>query len=523
MRSPVTRKLFRAAFLMYLGAAMAITAAFVGEAWLTARGDIERELSVYRRAMEEALAAPLWSVDVEAVTAIATGMLAIPDIAGVRIVDDSRTLELVSLGGPARLGGGLGEPITLEFPVYYQHAVGRDLVGWVTLAATPLALVERLQWRIALIVVAAVVKAVILWLIFERVGRSILARPLIQLTQAVRSAGEGRLEPVEFDKATAASAAGTEIEELRRAYNAMVAVLSLGRAEIAALNRDLEARVTDRTQALENRTAELSAAIARVDQARRQTAAALDAAERAGRAKSEFLALVSHELRTPLNSILGFSELVRDQVGAGGKPERMAEYATAIHTSGNHLLTLINDILDLSKIEAGQMDIHPEWIDPAAVSRAVTEMLRQQALRKGLTLECRFEPSIGPLKADPRRFRQMLMNLLSNAVKFTEAPGGVTVEGRVTPEGWLAVAVVDTGIGMRNQDIARALEPFGQIDGPATRSHQGTGLGLPLVSRMARLHGGRLSVDSAPGRGTTATIWFPPDARRDPPAAMRQG
>ena len=93
----------------------------------------------------------------------------------------------------------------------------------------------------------------------------------------------------------------------------------------------------------------------------------------------------------------------------------------------------------------------------------------------------------------------------------------------MTPEGWLAVAVVDTGIGMRNQDIARALEPFGQIDGPATRSHQGTGLGLPLVSRMARLHGGRLSVDSAPGRGTTATIWFPPDSRRNPPPAMRQG
>jgi len=523
VRSPVTRKLFRAAFLMYLGAAIAITAAFVGEAWLTARGDIERELSIYRRAMEEALSASLWSVDVEAMTAIATGMLAIPDIAGIRIVDDTRTLELVSLGGPTRPGGGPGEPITLEFPVFYQHAVGRDLVGWVTLAATPLALAERLQWRIALIVVAAAVKTVILWLIFERVGRSILARPLTRLTRAVRSAGEGRLEPVEFDKATAASAAGTEIEELRRAYNGMVAALSRGRAEIAALNRDLEARVTERTQALENRTAELSAAIARVDQARRQTAAALDAAERAGRAKSEFLALVSHELRTPLNSILGFSELVRDQVVAGGKPERMAEYATAIHTSGNHLLTLINDILDLSKIEAGQMDIHPEWIDPAAVSRAVTEMLRQQALRKGLTLECRFESSIGPLKADPRRFRQMLMNLLSNAVKFTEAPGAVTVEGRVTPEGWLAVAVVDTGIGMRNQDIARALEPFGQIDGPATRSHQGTGLGLPLVSRMARLHGGRLSVDSAPGRGTTATIWFPPGARRDPPAAMRQG
>ena len=522
VRSPVTRKLFRAAFLLYLGAAVAITGAFVAEAWVSARGDLERELSIYRRTLEEALAAPLWSIDVEGATAIAAGMLKNPNIAGVRITDHTGTRDFVAIGQPTRATGWVGGPITIEFPIHYRHAVGRDLVGRVALAASPLTLAERLQWRIGLILVAAVLKTAILWMIFERLGRSILARPLTGLTRAVRAAGSGRLEQVTFDDATAAAAAGTEIEELRNAYNDMVVSLRRSQAEIAALNRELEDRVADRTRALETRAAELSAAVARADQSRRQAAAALHAAQRAGRAKSEFLALVSHELRTPLNSILGFAELVRSQIGSGRNLERLPEYAEAIHSSGSHLLGLINDILDLSKIEAGQMEIHPEWIDPAGSARAVVELMREQAVRKGLTLECRVDPAIGPLKADPRRFRQMLMNLLSNAVKFTAESGTVTVDARVTPEGWMAVSVTDTGIGMRGQDIARAMEPFGQIDDPATRSQQGTGLGLPLVARMARLHGGRLAVDSTPGVGTTATVWFPPDSRRDAPESMRR-
>jgi len=518
--SPVARKLFRAAFLLYLGAAVAITAAFVAETWLSARSDLKRELSIYRRTLEEALAAPLWSVDIEGAMAIAVGMLEIPDIAGVRITDHTGSREFVSVGESTRPTGWLGGPITVEFPVHYQHAVGNDLVGRVALAASPLALAGRLQWRIGLIVISAILKTAILWVIFQRLGRSILARPLTRLTRAVRAAGSGRLEQVEFDSATAAAAAGTEIEELRNAYNDMVVSLRRSQGELAALNHELEDRVADRTRALEARAAELSAAVARADQARRQAAAALDAAQRAGRAKSEFLALVSHELRTPLNSILGFAELVRSQIGTGRNPERLPEYADAIHSSGSHLLTLINDILDLSKIEAGQMEIHPEWIDPAAAARAVVEMMREQAARKNLTLECRIDPAIGPLKADPRRFRQMLMNLLSNAVKFTGPSGAVTVEAHATPENWLAISISDTGIGMRGQDVARAMEPFGQIDDPATRSQQGTGLGLPLVARMARLHGGRLAVDSTPRVGTTATLWFPPDSRRNAPEAM---
>lgn len=517
-RIPVTRKLFRAAFMLYLGAAVLITGAFVVEAWYSERDGLERELSIYQLTLEEALAAPLWSIDLEAAQSIAVGIMKIPEIAEVRILDHTGTREFVRVGKVQPADRWLASPIVVAFPVYYSHAVGRDQVGRVELVASPILLAQRLQGRIILIVAAAILKTVILWAIFDHLGRSILARPLTRLTRAVKQAGHGKLELVEFDANTSHAAKGTEIEELRVTYNEMIAALLRGQSQIAALNRELEDRVAERTRTLEQRTVELSAAVARVDQARRQTAAALDAAERAGRAKSEFLALVSHELRTPLNSILGFSELVRDRLGVEQDLAKLKDYASAIHTSGNHLLTLINDILDLSKIEAGQMDIHPEWIDPAAVTRAVVDLIREQATRKGLVLESRLDQTVGAVKADPRRFRQMLMNLLSNAVKFTDENGRVTVEGRVTPDGWLAVSVVDTGIGMHGQDIERALEPFGQIDSPATRSQQGTGLGLPLVARMARLHGGRLVVESAPGEGTTATIWFPPDTRRGAPS-----
>src|SRR3546814_3299009 len=146
------------------------------------------------------------------------------------------------------------------------------------------------------------------------------------------------------------------------------------------------------------------------------------------------------------------------------------------------------------------MEIHPEWIDPAATAGTVAGLMQEQAAAKGLVIDCRIDPGIGPLRADPRRFRQMLMNLLSNAVKFTASPGRIAVEGRVTPQGWMTVSVSDTGIGMRHQDVERAMEPFRQIDGSATRGQQGTGLGLPLVARMERLPGGQ--IDRAPPRGS---------------------
>lgn len=522
-RSALTRKIFRTAFLLYLAAAVAITAAFVVEAYLSARDTLERELAIYQRTLEGALSAPLWSLDLEATESIARGMLEIPGITGVRIEDQNRVMDLVSVGDTATATTWLGQPVENGFPVFYRHDIGRDAVGYVTIYSAPLVLLERLQWRIGLLVATAVLKTVLLWIIFDRVSRSILVRPIAELTAAARRSSYDQLSRVEFDPATARAAEGTEIEVLRRTYNDMIVKLRNSRDALSALNNELESRVADRTRALEMRTAELSAAIGRADQARRQTAAALDAAERAGRAKTEFLALVSHEVRTPMNAILGFAEMVKARLVADGRDPILVEYTDSVLQSGQHLLSVINDILDLSKVEAGRMEIRREWLDPAAAARSIAELMREMAARKQIRIDCELGEDPGPLNADPRRFRQMLMNLVSNAVKFSDGPGVVRIGARVTDDGWVGFSVTDQGAGMHGHEIARALEPFGQVDSPLTRSQQGTGLGLPLVSRMIHLHDGRLAIDSRPGQGTSVTLWFPPAARQAPPSAMVRG
>ncbi|MDF1793880.1 MAG: ATP-binding protein [Thalassobaculaceae bacterium] len=529
-RSAITGRLFRAAFLLYLAAAILITGALIGESFLTARSDLERELKIYRGTLERTLSGPLWSLDRDEVTKIAATMIDLPEVVGVRVLDHNQARELTRAGavpdGPPDSAtpteeattGWLDGEIAISFPVHHTHALGQTRVGYVTLYSSALVALERVRWRIALLVIAAVLKTVVLWFIFDRVSRSILVRPLTRLTEATRRIGFDRMEPVKFDDRTARAAAGTEIESLRTSFNDMIAHLRQSRDSLSTLNADLEARVTDRTRELETRTSEASAATARVEQSRRQVAAALEEAERAARAKSEFLALVSHELRTPLNSVLGFSELIQRQVDSGQdtiNAAQLSSYAGSIHESGTQLLTLVNDILDLSRIEAGRMEVAPEWIDTVATTRTVVEMMRDPATKQRLALECRLDAATPMLKVDPRRYRQMLMNLLSNALKYTEAGGEINIDANKRTDGWLEIIVSDTGVGMPAADIAIALEPFGRGGDPATRRLAGAGLGLPLVARMMQLHGGRLSIESTVGTGTRVSLRFPPSSSRD--------
>lgn len=524
-RSSVMGRLFRAAILLYLAAAALITGALITETYLSARSDLERELTIHQRALERTLAGPLWSLDLEEVRKITTATADLPEIVGIRVTDHNQAGEFARAGelpdGDLTEGADAAAPgrgIAVSFPVEYSHAVGSTRVGHVTLYSSELVILERLRWHIALLVLAALLKTAILWFILDRVSRAILIRPLHSLVEATRRTGFDKLEPVTFDPATAKAAAGTEIETLRLAFNDMIGQLRRSRDALSALNADLETRVGERTRELEARTSEASAATARVEQSRRQVAAALEEAERAARAKSEFLALVSHELRTPLNSVLGFSELIQRQVDTkqdAVNPAHIASYADAIHESGTQLLTLVNDILDLSRIEAGRMEVAPEWIDTAATTRTVVEMMRDPATKQRLSLECLLGPDAPMLKVDPRRYRQMLMNLLSNALKYTEAGGSIRIDGQRRADGWFEIVVADTGVGMPASDIAIALEPFGRTGDPTTRKLAGAGLGLPLVARMMQLHGGRLAIESAVNAGTSVMLRFPPHCVRD--------
>jgi signal transduction histidine kinase/CHASE1-domain containing sensor protein/integral membrane sensor domain MASE1 len=236
--------------------------------------------------------------------------------------------------------------------------------------------------------------------------------------------------------------------------------------------------------------------------------AARERAEEANRFKSNFLAQMTHELRTPLNAVIGFSDLIQQEIFGPVEPPRYREYVGLISDSGKHLLSLINDVLDLSKIEAGRMELDLARLNPAALAQGAAGMFGKMAADRGLALECRVVAPCRVMHGDERITNQIIYNLLSNAVKFTPSGGRVDLE-IVEVESGVDVICRDTGIGMTPSEVAKALRPYGQIGSALVKNVEGTGLGMPLVKSLIELHGGRLEIDSVKGRGTTMTVHFP--------------
>jgi signal transduction histidine kinase len=229
--------------------------------------------------------------------------------------------------------------------------------------------------------------------------------------------------------------------------------------------------------------------------------------EQASRLKSEFLANMSHELRTPLNAIIGFSEALKEGLMGPLTPEQR-EYISDIYISGEHLLSLINDILDLAKVESGKMTLELESFALQSLLKSSLGMVKEKALRHGLQLTLAVTDELPELVADQRKLKQIAFNLLSNAVKFTPDGGSVTLAAQQVA-GMLELSVTDTGIGISQEDQARLFQPFSQIDSSLSRHHQGTGLGLVMVKRLAELHGGSAGLTSAPGQGARFWVRIP--------------
>lgn len=289
-----------------------------------------------------------------------------------------------------------------------------------------------------------------------------MVRPIRTLQEGAQRIGAGELEQ-KIEVHT-----GDELEALAGQFNDMTDELRRSHAELE--------------QKVEERTAQLAVA---------------------NRHKSEFLANMSHELRTPLNAIIGFSEALRERM-FGELNAKQAEYLEDIHASGRHLLSLINDILDLSKIEAGRMELDvSSFAAPAALEGAMS-LVRERAQRKGIALTLEVDPALGEMRADERKFKQILLNLLSNAIKFTPEGGRIAVGARVNGAG-LEFAVSDSGIGIAAEDQAAVFEEFRQV-GPRA---EGTGLGLALTRKFVELHGGSIGVQSERDRGTTFTFTLP--------------
>jgi signal transduction histidine kinase len=241
----------------------------------------------------------------------------------------------------------------------------------------------------------------------------------------------------------------------------------------------------------------------------RQLYDAKDRAEAANRAKSAFLATMSHELRTPLNVIIGFSGMMHQQMLGPIGVAKYVDYVADINRSATHLLSIVNDILDLSRIESNAIDLREENFELAPLVEECAAMLSDRIRAKQIALAVNVAPNVPAIRADRRRIKQILINLLSNAEKFTESGGRIGIHVTRNPEGWIEFVVSDTGIGMTEAEIATALTPFGQVDSRLARKYEGTGLGLPLTKAMAEMHQGRLDIESEPGRGTRVRILLP--------------
>ena len=242
-------------------------------------------------------------------------------------------------------------------------------------------------------------------------------------------------------------------------------------------------------------------------------------AEIANRSKSEFLANMSHELRTPLNAIIGFSEVITNELMGPNHPA-YKNYALDIHVSGKMLLNIINDILDLSKIEAGKQKLYIEPLSPVETVESCVKLVQPRANDAGIEIKLDLPKyQLSEVEADPTRLKQILLNLLSNAVKFTPKGGRVTIAIRQPTNQSTEFFVADTGIGMKPEEIPFVMQPFHQVESAYSRHNHGTGLGLPLACALAKLHGGKLTMQSEPNKGTTVMVTIP---RNVPAAVMAQ-
>ncbi|MBI3516290.1 MAG: PAS-domain containing protein [Proteobacteria bacterium] len=335
-------------------------------------------------------------------------------------------------------------------------------------------------------------------------------------TTAFWTALEGRSDTATYIRGMTAAPTGSSIQEMQLATGKWIEarVTNVRGLGYVAICRDIaerkhrELEMEESQMRLQKQATTLAQLAEDLDMARQTAEAARIEAETASRTKSNFITGMNHELRTPLNAILGFAQVIREQRFGDGALDRYSEYADHIISSGEHLLSLINDLLDLAKIEAGKMDMQPQPVDVRQLLSSALLMVRETATSGGVAvrLEAPDEPIV--VSGDARRLKQCFLNLISNAVKFTPAGGRVVIT--VTPgRNTVEIAVADTGIGVKASDIAKIFEPFGQVDSMLGRRHAGSGLGLPLARSLVELHGGDLSFRSVEGAGTTVTVSLP--------------
>ncbi len=295
-----------------------------------------------------------------------------------------------------------------------------------------------------------------------------------------------------------------------------VVAVSSAAGEIAAggMHRRVEGLPAYSPRELRTLADSFNSMITELEQRETSLRAAKEEAEAANQSKSEFLANISHELRTPLNAVIGFSDLMRNEIHGPLGAKQYAGYLNDIHGSGSHLLDIINDVLDMSKVEAGRMDLFEDTFDLRSELESCVRMMSERAKVGGVEVMCRVPGDLPALYADNRVVRQIVLNLLSNAIKFTGKGGEVILSADIDPGGHCVIQVSDSGIGIAPEYLDTIMQPFVQVESGMNRKYEGAGLGLSLVKSMAELHGASVQMDSAPGVGTTVSVRFPAERIR---------
>jgi signal transduction histidine kinase len=474
----VARRFFLRAFSLFIVFAALLTLVLVGETLWLARNNLQKELAIYQRTFEKSLASALWAMDREKLDSIVRGIVEIPDIKGVRIVDPINGSPIIESGTFIDKLGGNDFNLIHRFEVIHDEGFGKEHVATAEFHSSINQILQRTQSQIILIVILASLKTIAFWLIFMYVGRRLLGKPLQEMTAAIAAAATPTrlLLSAETEQAIA----GTELSSLRKAHDDLTDRIAEAQAELLRINAELELRVADRTAAL--------------DAKRRE-------AEQLAQAKTRFLAAASHDLRQPLYAMLLFADdLGRTDLDAD--QEKTLERLRRLIQS---MTVQLQQLLELSRLD--MLETQPQHADlgMADLFMELADIHSPKARHRGTQLV--FHPGPWSIRSDAQLLMRLLGNLIDNALKFAHE-GTVLVCARRRKTGIL-IQVRDNGPGIPSQDKAAVFQEFYQVKNENRNPDAGLGLGLAIVQRIARSLGSTVTLRSAEGRGTTFSILLP--------------